>query len=413
MFQLTRRLSRSRLSLTLNCGSSSIKFKLLDVDTERVHSAGLVESIGSSSCRQKIGDTITHKPLSTYSDSMRDVLAAITNMPVVGDSGLYCVGHRVVHGGDCYVSPVVVDDKVKSVISDLCSLAPLHNPINLQGINLAQELIPSHVPHVAVFDTAFHSTIPRYANLYALPLEISEHYKIKRYGFHGISHKYVSLAAAANLEIPVSKCNLVVAHLGSGCSATAVKGGRSVETTMGFTPNEGLIMSTRAGQLDPGVEGYLCRRMGVSIEEIGEILSKKSGLLGVSGVSADMRVLLAAADGRGDYTPEQRARASLAIEMFVYRLCRHIAALLVSLQAPCHGLVFTGGIGEGSAEIRKLVLERLRFIGLFLDPVKNAAIGANGGVITAEDSPLKALVIPTNEELQIAREAKDLLGLLD
>ena len=409
MLALSRSLLRERLGLTLNCGSSSIKYKVIDVDSERVHVAGHIESIGSSSCSQKVGDMITPKPGCSYGESMKDVISSVRELPGVQQHGLYCVGHRVVHGGDIYKTPVVIDQAVQTTISDLCSLAPLHNPINLQGITLAQDLLSPEVPHVAVFDTSFHSTIPRYANLYALPLDISEHYKIKRYGFHGISHKFVSLAAAANLEIPTARCNVIVAHLGSGCSATAVKGGMSVETTMGFTPLEGLIMSTRAGQLDPGVESYLSRVMGIGLDEIGTILNKKSGLLGVSGLSPDMRVLLAASSGRGNFSDEQRSRSSLAIEMFVYRLSRHIAALLVSLQAPCHGLVFTGGIGEGSVEIREMVLERLRFMGLFLDTERNETPGLYGGVITADDSPLKALVIPTNEELQIAREAKELL----
>ena len=403
-------LRSAKLALTLNCGSSSIKYKLIDMNGEHIKLSGLIENIGESSCRHKKGADSVQTPGSSYETSMKDVIDSVKQDDVVKKSGLYCVGHRVVHGGETFSSPVVIDAAIRAEIERLCVLAPLHNPINLEGIRLAQKMLDASVPQVAVFDTAFHSTIPKESSLYAIPLEISEKYKIKRYGFHGISHKYVSLTAAKTLELNPSKCNLIIAHLGSGCSATAVKQGKSVDTTMGFTPLEGLVMSTRAGSLDPGVHQYMCNVMGMSIDEVTSILNKKSGLLGISGLSKDMRVLIAASTGLGDFTHEQRERATLAIDIFVDRLCQHIAKLFVSLDSRCDAIVFTGGIGENSAYIRQMVIEKLKFLGVYLDLARNVANGQDShSLITQDDSPLHALVIPTDEELQIARESVSLI----
>jgi acetate kinase len=337
-----------------------------------------------------------------YEASMRSILAEIQHEP------LFCVGHRVVHGGDEFIQPTELTESVLDSLRRLSPLAPLHNPVNLLGIDLARKFLPGNVPHVAVFDTAFHATIPEFASLYALPYEVSKQYHIKRYGFHGISHKFVSQQAARLLDR--AHGNFVVAHLGSGCSATAVKAGRSVETTMGFTPLEGLIMATRTGSIDPGVENFLCKSAGMTMEQVNTMLNKQSGLLGISGFSNDMRVLIGASQGLGNFNDEQRRRAKLAIDMFVYRLAKHIGSLLPALDSRCDALVFAGGVGENSPLIRKLVIDRLKFLGLYLHDARNEVHGrGTNGEITTDDSPLAAIVVPTDEELQIAREAVALL----
>jgi acetate kinase len=386
MFRYWR--AQRQLVLTLNCGSSTIKYKLLDMRTEAVKRQGQIDKV------------------TDYETSMKSILTEIS--PFISETPLHCVGHRVVHGGDRFVQPTRLTDVVLTELRKLSALAPLHNPVNLLGIDLARKFLPDSVPHVAVFDTAFHATIPEFASLYALPYEVSKQHHIKRYGFHGISHKYVSQEAARLLDRPHS--NFIVAHLGSGCSATAVKASLSVETTMGFTPMEGLIMATRAGSIDPGVESYLCREAGMSVQEVTNMLNKKSGLLGISGFSNDMRVLIAATKGLGDFTEDQRRRARLAIDMFVYRLAKHIGSLMPALESRLDALVFTGGVGENSPLIRKLVIDRLKFLGLYLHDGRNEVHGrGTNGEITEDDSPLAALVVPTDEELQIAREAVEFL----
>jgi acetate kinase len=302
-----------------------------------------------------------------------------------------------VHGGEHFAESVVLDADAIAKIESCSELAPLHNPANLAGIAAARARFPG-VPHVAVFDTAFHQTLPPRAFLYAIPYELYEKHKLRRYGFHGTSHRYVAGEAARRLARPLAELELVTAHLGNGCSACAVSGGRSVDTTMGLTPLEGLVMGTRSGDVDPNLHDFLHDRAGLSLGEVTELLNKKSGLAGLSGTSNDMRTLLAARE-RGD------ARAALAIGVFTYRLAKAVLGLAAGLER-IDALVFTGGIGEHAAPVRAETLEALRVLGPVLDDERNAAHGAaSGGRITRDESRLLALVVPTNEELVIAREA--------
>jgi acetate kinase len=305
-----------------------------------------------------------------------------------------------VHGGEFFTESVVLDDDAIAKIESCSALAPLHNPANLQGIRAARERFRDH-QHVAVFDTAFHQTLPSKAFLYAIPSELYERHKIRRYGFHGTSHRYVAGEAARRLGKPPDALELVTAHLGNGCSACAVKNGRSVDTTMGLTPLEGLVMGTRSGDVDPNLHDFLAEHSRLSLSEITDLLNKKSGLLGLSGTSNDMRTLLEAR-ARGD------TRAALAIDVFTYRLAKAVLALSAALER-LDALVFTGGIGEHAAPIRAETLAALRVLGPVLDAERNEVHGASsGGRITRDESRLLALVVPTNEELVIAREAAQL-----
>lgn len=342
--------------LVINSGSSSIKYKLLFMPQEKVTAQGLIGHIGEKG--SKIRDHYT---------GLKNILEKITAVDAVG--------HRVVHGGEKFKKPVLIDDSVIRKIRQCCAFAPLHNPANLAGILACKKLLPG-IKQIAVFDTAFHYSLPRHAYIYGLPYSYYRRFGIRKYGFHGSSHQYVAGEGARLLKKPLSKLKLITCHLGNGCSITAVAGGKSIDTSMGFTPLEGLVMGTRCGDIDPALISYIMRKLKANSEQIDDILNKKSGLFGVSGVSNDMRVLLAR-EKSGD------KRAKLAIEVFIYRIKKYIGAY-ATVMSGCDALIFTGGIGENQRRIRERILNKL-FSHLKEKP--------------------KVLVIATNEELMIARQA--------
>ncbi len=382
--------------LVINSGSSSLKFSLIDAATEEVLVQGLGEALGGA-------DACLHlsrpgAPKETYPIPCADHSAAMAAvLDRIDGSRIGAVGHRVVHGGEAFSESVLIGPETLAVIRACVPLAPLHNPANLAGIEAACERFPT-LPQVAVFDTAFHQTMPQRAYLYAIPHELYEQHQVRRYGFHGTSHRFVAAEAARLLGREPTELQLLTAHLGNGCSACAVQGGRSVDTTMGFTPLEGLVMGTRCGDLDPNLHEFLAHTLGKSLVEITAMLNRESGLLGLSGLSNDMRTLAAAA-------AEGHARAALAIEVFCYRLAKGLLGLAAGLDR-IDALVFTGGIGENNAAVREKTLSHLRLLRPVLDETLNSQHGrTSGGRITAADSGLLALVVPTNEELVIAREA--------
>lgn len=387
--------------LVLNCGSSSIKYALISEDGEsRIE--GLAESLGNPDAR------IKHKSLDgnktevqiaggQHSDALKVILGEL-----IKDYTPVAVGHRVVHGGDKFKSATKITPEVLATIEELSSLAPLHNPANAEGIKAINELFPN-LPQVAIFDTAFHQSMPAHAYRYAIPKQLFAEHHIRRYGFHGTSHAYVS-NRASQLTEKDGKHGWIVAHLGNGCSATAIYDGKSLDTSMGITPLEGLIMGTRSGDVDPSLHAMLHRTLGLSIDEIDTLLNKKSGLLGISGVSNDMR-LLEEADRNGN------ADATLALDMFAYRVAKYILAYTASLPT-LTGVVFTGGVGENGAEMRAKIVSHLKHLGAKFDESKNKELfrGAEGSFHTA-DSSVELWVVPTDEEFQIATETKQVLGL--
>jgi acetate kinase len=389
--------------LVLNSGSSSVKFAVLAPDSGERALTGEAEKVGTAEATltiQRDGHDPATERLAdgTYHDVISRILHHLT------DAGLphpAAAGHRVVHGGDRFTASVLVDDEVIDAIRSFSPLAPLQNPQDLAGIEAVRAVLPD-LPQVAVFDTAFHQTMPPAAYRYAVPEEWYARYQVRRYGFHGTSYRFVTERAAALLGRPLTELRLVTAHLGNGCSAAAVRDGVSVDTTMGLTPLEGLVMGTRSGDIDPAVFGYLADRAGLNETEVTKILNTASGLAGLSGVSNDMRTVQAAAAAGNE-------RARLALDVFVHRLAKAIAAMVVGLER-LDALVFTGGIGERSALIRGRVLARLGFLGLAEDPEANAAHGhATNGRISP-DGPVLALVVPTDEELMIARDTARLVG---
>jgi acetate kinase len=387
-------------TLVINCGSSSLKFALIDAATGVVLRQGLAERLNTAGARLVVRGEPEHSLAGTpsHAGALEVALAEL------GDSGIEVVGHRVVHGAEAFADSVVIDDHVVERIRACSALAPLHNPANLIGIEAARRKFPSAV-HVAVFDTAFHQTLPPKAFLYAIPYELYSQHQVRRYGFHGTSHRFVAEQAARLLNKPLSDVQLITVHLGNGCSACAVRGGVSVDTTMGLTPLEGLVMGTRSGDVDPNLHQFLAQRTGMNLNEITELLNQKSGLLGLSGISNDLRTLLAASG------PE-RARASLAIDVFCYRLAKAILGLCAALER-VDALVFTGGIGEHSDLVRAQTLAQLAVLGPQLDSEANLANGkTTQGRITQQQSGLTCLVVPTNEEWVIAREAARLAVLV-
>ena len=404
------------LVLVLNSGSSSVKFALLaPASGERVL-AGIAERVGTSATELQIwqhpGHVITEQlPQGSYQAVISRILdhlpkaglrTAERGAPSPGQAHLVGAGHRVVHGGERFTASAVVDDEVIAAIRSFSPLAPLHNPANLAGIEAVRAVRPD-LPQVAVFDTAFHQTMPPSAVRYAVPEEWYTRYGVRRYGFHGTSYRFVSERAAALLGRPLTELRLVAAHLGNGCSVAAVRDGASVDTTMGLTPLEGLVMGTRSGDVDPGVFGYLADRAGLTIGEINEALYTTSGLRGLSGVSNDMRTVEAAA-------AEGNERARLAMEVFVHRLAKAIAGMVVSLER-LDALVFTGGIGENSAFVRSQVLARLGFLGLIEDTGANARNGRDTRGRISLDGKVMAMVVPTDEELMIARDTARLAAV--
>ncbi|MBP7936992.1 MAG: acetate/propionate family kinase [Phycisphaerae bacterium] len=390
--------------LVVNSGSSSLKYTFFDTAKESNTARGQVERIGAGgTClvhRGPGGEVKRELPKGGYGDAFRAMLSELS-APQTGvireASDISVVGHRVVHGGERFSEAVVVEEGVLTEIESLSPLAPLHNPVNVAGIREAMQVFPS-VPHVAVFDTAFHHTLPSYAYLYGLPYEHYQQKGVRRYGFHGSSHSYVVLRAAQYLQKRVNELEIVSCHLGNGASLCAVDHGRSVDTSMGFTPGEGLIMGTRCGDLDPGAISYLRRAAGLDDAQVDELLNKRSGLLGLSGVSSDMREVERAADA-GD------ARALVALKAFCYRVRKYIGAYLAAMGG-LDVLIFTGGIGQGSAGVRSLALQGLECMGIQLDEVRNREARGFDEVcrISTNDSRVTVLVVPTDEERMIARE---------
>jgi len=388
--------------LVINSGSSSIKYRLFDMTDKTVLAKGIVERIGIpgsklSHYREGGAEYRIEQEISDHGAAIELIFAALTDgrHGVVKSAGeIDIIGHRVVHGGEIFSQPVLVDKTVRENIRQLAGLAPLHNPANLLGIEACEQLIPG-IRQVAVFDTAFHHTIPRRAYMYGIPYWYYEKYGIRKYGFHGTSHQYVSRQAAEMLGQPHKKLKLVSCHLGSGASITAVHGGCSVDTSMGFTPLEGVVMGTRSGDLDPAIITFLMEKENLNPEEINGILNHRSGVLGLSGISSDFRDLdKAAADGND--------RARLAVEVFVYRVRKYIGAYAAQLNG-IDGLIFTAGLGENSPEIRTEICSGLDYLGISIDQEKNAIRGREAD-ISAPDSGARILVIPTNEELMIADE---------
>lgn len=395
--------------LVINAGSSSLKYQLLDSETHDLLAKGLCERIG-------IDGRIKHTPtgrdaysadiqMPTHAEAIQTVLNLLVDKEygVIGSvSEIDAIGHRVVHGGEEFAGSVLIDDDVMKALDRCIPLAPLHNPANITGINACAAVMPG-VPNVAVFDTAFHQTLPPKAYIFALPYEYYEKYKVRRYGFHGTSHRYVSERAAAMMGRPLEELRLVTCHLGNGSSVCAIKFGKSVETSMGFTPLDGLPMGTRSGAVDSGILEYIMHLEHIGIEEMLNILNKKSGVLGISGVSSDFRDLdEAAAAGN--------ARAQLAIDVFTYKVTKRIGSAAAAMGG-VDGVIFTAGVGENSAELRAQIMEGLDFMGLKLDPEKNKTRGKEA-IISTDDSPNTVMVIPTNEELVIAMDTAEIVSKL-
>jgi acetate kinase len=394
----------SRSVLVVNCGSSSIKYQLIDADSGHASAKGLVERIGSDdavlSHTGPGGEVVTEQALVDHEAGLRAVLQAFDAVgPRLADAGLAAVGHRVVHGGDRFADPALVDDNVLQAIRDLVPLAPLHNPANLEGIEVAMRVFPE-VPQVAVFDTAFHQTLPRHAYTYAIDRDVAADLGIRRYGFHGTSHSYVSREAARLLGKDPSELRMVVLHLGNGASASAVKHGRSIDTSMGLTPLEGLVMGTRSGDIDPAVTFHLRRVAGMTWDEIDALLNKRSGLLGLCGAN-DLREVWQMADS-GDED------ARNALETYAYRIRKYIGAYAMAL-GRLDAVVFTAGVGENDDRMRAAVLAGLEGLNIVLDPARNADPRTYGPVVSAAESGVSVLVVPTNEELEIARESLSLV----
>lgn len=390
--------------LVLNSGSSSLKYQLLVPDTSDVLARGTIERIGEST------GLLTHQvgeqrfPVEHPVPDHAAALAALESQfrehgPDLDEAGIVAVGHRVVHGGPDFSQPVLINDQVLQAIRDLIPLAPLHNPGALAGIEAARKLFRG-VPHVAVFDTAFFSTLAASAYSYAIPQDLAEQHRIRRYGFHGTSHAYVSAQVAETLGRPLAELDQVVLHLGNGCSASAIRGGTAIDTSMGLTPLQGLVMGTRSGDVDPSLPGFLHDQAGLSLEEIDTLLNKQSGLRGLAGVN-DFRELERLL-GQGD------ASAQLAFEVYVHRLKHYVGAYL-ALLGRLDALTFTAGVGENTPAVRAATVEGLEGLGLEIDPQLNEAAGRDARVISTSESRTQILVVPTNEELAIARQTVALL----
>ncbi len=402
--------------LVVNCGSSSLKYELFDVETEKSLASGIADRVGINGGNQAIfkhrvpgcSEIERQQPIPDHQVALGLVLEALTDdecgvISTLDQIG--AIGHRVVHGGEKFSQSVIIDDDVISAIEQVAELAPLHNPANLMGINACTKRLPE-VTQVAVFDTAFHQTMERKAFLYGLPYALYEEYGIRRYGFHGTSHRYVSLVAGRRLSaigIPVEQHKIVTTHLGNGSSMAAVKAGRSIDTTMGLTPLEGLLMGTRCGDLDPAIVPYLDQKLHLSPSEVDNLLNTKSGLLGVSGVSSDMRDVKAAAAAGN-----QRAQA--AIEILCYRVKKYVGAYAAALGG-LDAVVFTAGIGENEPLIREKSVEGLEYLGIEIDRDKNYAAESEpeGIDISNPEAAVRVYVIPTNEELMLARDTAELV----
>ncbi len=400
--------------LVLNCGSSSVKFQLIATDLEQIAgnsdrrlARGVIERIGGEAI---ITLHAEGREAQRSTAPLRDTRAAVELIirwacsenagidTVKSVADVHAVGHRVVHGGERFTQSVLITDEVLRGIEDCIDLAPLHNPANIKGITAAREVFGVGLPQAAVFDTAFHQTLPDRAYLYALPYQLYRRHRIRRYGFHGTSHRYVAYRYRQLLNIAREETNVITLHLGNGCSAAAIRAGNSIDTSMGLTPLEGLVMGTRSGDLDPAIIDFISAKEGLSAQEVETLLNKQSGLIGISGLTNDMRELLAEAHEHDD------RRSRLAVEIFCYRARKYIGAYLAAMNG-ADAIVFTGGIGENSAEVRSLVCDGLQWMGLELDEERNSArTNGNEGIISRDGSRLAAYVIPTDEELLIARD---------
>ena len=393
--------------LVINCGSSSLKYQLINSDTEAVLAKGLCERIGIDGrlVYQLAGHDkeITEAPMPTHKEGIQMVLDALVN-PKTGAvkslSEIDAVGHRVVHGGEKFAQSVVLNEEVLAKVEECNELAPLHNPANLIGIRVCQELMPG-VPMVGVFDTAFHQTMPQKAYLYGLPYEYYEKYKVRRYGFHGTSHSFVSKRLAEFLNLDYNNSRLIVAHLGNGASISAVLDGKCVDTSMGLTPLEGLVMGTRSGDIDPAIMEFIAKKENLDIAGIMDVLNKKSGVEGLSGVSSDFRDLEAAYH-------EGNPRAIAACEVFAYRVAKYIGAYVAAMNG-VDAIAFTAGIGENTSFIREKILAYFGYLGITMDKEANMVRGEDK-IISTPDSKVTVCIIPTNEELAIARETVALVG---
>ena len=390
--------------LVINAGSSSLKYQLINTDNNDAIAKGLCERIGIE------GSKLTHQPagkdkieittpMENHADAIKLVLGALLDVDhgvIASMDEISAVGHRVVHGGELFAGSVLITDEVKAAIEQCCELAPLHNPANLIGIKACEEAMPG-VPQVGVFDTAFHQTMPKKAYMYGLPYEMYEKHKIRKYGFHGTSHKYVSQRAAAMLGKDIKDLKIITFHLGNGSSITAVDGGKSIDTTMGFTPLAGILMGTRCGDIDPAIVPFLMEKEGLSAAEVDALMNKKAGVTGISGVSSDFRDLKAASESGNE-------NAQLALDMFAYQAKRYLGYFATAMGG-VDAVVFTAGVGENDGAMRAQILEGSEFLGIKIDAEKNKERGYEID-ISAADATVKTLVIPTNEELMIALDTK-------
>ena len=407
VFEICCRQNMKMNVLVINCGSSSLKYQLINSDSEAVLAKGLCERIGIDGrlVYQKTGcdKEITEAAMPTHKEAIQMVLDALTNDKTGAIGSLKevnAVGHRVVHGGEKFAKSVVITDEVISAVEECNDLAPLHNPANLIGIRVCSELMPG-VPQVAVFDTAFHQTMPEEAYLYGLPYEYYENYKVRRYGFHGTSHSFVSKKAAEVAGKPYEDLKIIVCHLGNGASLSAVKNGKSVDTSMGLTPLEGLIMGTRSGDMDPAIMEYIAKKENLDIAGVMNVLNKKSGVLGLSGVSSDFRDLEEAAAAGND-------RAEKALKAYNYRVVKYIGAYVAAMDG-VDVIAFTAGLGENGKSTRKAICDHLSYLGIKIDDEANSIRGKDV-VISTPDSKVQVMVIPTNEELVIAQDTARLVS---
>lgn len=394
--------------LVLNCGSSSVKYKLFDIEKGEVMAQGGVEKIGLKDSFLKLtlpnGEKVVLEyDMPEHRSAIRNILNVLTSKEygcIASYNEIDAVGHRLVHGGEKFNKSVLITKEVIDQVKECYDLAPLHNPANVTGVEAIEELLPS-VPQVGVFDTAFHQTMPKYAFMYALPYEVYEKYGVRRYGFHGTSHRYVSRRACEFLGVPYEEQKIITCHIGNGASITAIKDGKSVDTSMGLTPVEGLMMGTRSGDVDAGALTYLMDKEHLDSAGVANLVNKKSGVLGTSGISSDMRDIEAAIAAGNE-------RAKLALDMYEYRIIKYVGAYIAALNG-VDIIVFTGGVGENQALTREAVTNNLAFMGVKIDKELNAGLRGKECLISTPDSTVKVVVIPTDEELMIATDTRDII----
>ncbi|MBQ4362019.1 MAG: acetate kinase [Lachnospiraceae bacterium] len=396
--------------LVINCGSSSLKYQLIDIDNESVLAKGIAERIGLEdglfTYKNDRGDGFKKREdvFPTHREAAQRVLDTLQD-PEIGVikslDEIAAVGHRIVHGGESFAEPVILTEEVLKEVEKCSDLAPLHNPANVIGIRTCQELMPE-TPQVGVFDTAFHQTMPPEAYMYAIPWEFYDKYRVRRYGFHGTSHKFVSRRLAELCDIPLETSKLIICHLGGGASVTAVYNGKSIDTSMGLTPLEGLAMGTRSGDIDMGAVEFIAKKKGMNFEQVMNMLNKESGVLGLSGVSSDFRDLW-------DTRALGNDRSGIALDMFCYRVLKYVGAYIAVMNG-LDGLAFTAGIGENDEGVREEVIRNLSYMGMFLDGDANQARYGKEVRITTPESKVQAWVVPTDEELEIARQTSEVVG---